>query len=266
MGNLLKQIWHYACWPLLAFVIFSCVQAVCMIPMGIMEDTSEQPLPSYLMGASLAVSNILTIVIILLIPNFGLRSAFNKVGSKAGTALVGVIGTLAGALTCNLLNETLSLELPSSFESLFQIISESWIGLITVGVLGPIAEEVVFRGGIMRPLLNRGASPWLALTVSALMFGFAHGNLAQGFFAMLLGILLGILYLRTRSLVLCSLCHIINNSCSLALMVIYGEAAKDMKLSDMLCGSALMWMILLGVLCIVSMIVFWRHTKRESMA
>lgn len=266
MENFLKKVWNYACWPLLAIVIFSCVQAVCMIPLGIVEDASEQSLPPYLMGACLAVSNILTILIIMLIPNFGLRNAFNKVGSKTGTAMVGVIGTLAGAMTCNLLNETLSLELPDTFESLFQTISESWLGLVSVGLLGPIAEEVVFRGGIMRPLLNRGASPLMALGVSALMFGFAHGNLAQGFFAMLLGILLGILYLRTRSLVLCSLCHIINNSCSLALMVIYGEAAKDMKLSDMLCGSAVMWMILFGVLCVVCMMIFWRHTKREFMA
>lgn len=266
MVDLLKKGWYYLCWPLAAFAIFSCVQTLCVLPLGIVEDLSNQPSPSYLLGLSLAVSNVVTALIIVFLPPFGLRAAYCHVGGKAGASVLGVVGTLAGALACNLLNESLSLEMPDIFEQLFNVVSQSWWGIVAVGLLGPIAEEVVFRGGMMRPLLERGASPWVALGVSSLLFGLAHGNLAQGFFAMLLGILLGILYLRTHSLVLCSLCHILNNSCSVALMFIYGEATYDMKVSDLLIGSTMMWMILSGVVCIVCMILFWKHTQGVTKA
>jgi len=262
MENLLKRGWNYLCWPLAAFAIFACVQSVCMIPLGILEDNSEQSLPPYLLGLSLVVSNVATALIILFLPTFGLRSAFRHVGSKAGVSLLGVVGTLTGAMACNLLNELLSLEMPDSFENLFQTVSQSWLGIVAVGLLGPIAEEVVFRGGMIRPLLDRGASPWMALGVSTVLFGLAHGNLAQGFFAMLLGILLGVLYLRTNSLILCSLCHTLNNSSAVMLMLVYGEAANDMKVSDILYGSPTMWMILCGVVCVVCMLLFWKHTRR----
>lgn len=56
-------------------------------------------------------------------------------------------------------------------------------------ILGPIAEEVVYRGFVMKSLSKYGKG--FAIIVSAIFFGLMHGNLMQGVFAFSVGIVLG---------------------------------------------------------------------------
>lgn len=74
--------------------------------------------------------------------------------------------------------------------------------------LGPIAEEIVFRGFVMRGLQKYGK--YFAIFVSAVIFGAFHGNIIQGIFATFVGCILGYVameYSIKWSIVL----HIINN-------------------------------------------------------
>lgn len=260
---MLKKIWLCLCMPLAVIVIYCCVQIVGTLPLGIAEDILQCHVAGWWMGLALCVSSAVTALLVWRIRGFGLRDAFRGAGCKPWAGVLGVVGTLAGALACDLLNESLDLELPDSFETMFRLISQSPWGVAALALLGPIAEETVFRGGVMRPMINRGAAPWLAVAVSAVLFGLAHGNLAQGFFAMLLGVLLALLYLRTGRLLLCCVCHILNNAASVALMLIYGEAASDMKLSDLLGGTAMVHVVLpvCVAICVAAFVLFWKQTK-----
>jgi len=75
--------------------------------------------------------------------------------------------------------------------------------LVLFAVLGPIFEEFLYRGFILGYLL-RNAAPWLALTVSTLLFSAGHeSQLLSG----LLGLAFGLLYLRYGNLWLCVLVH-----------------------------------------------------------
>ena len=56
-------------------------------------------------------------------------------------------------------------------------------------ILGPIAEEVVYRGFVMKSLSKYGKG--FAIIVSSIFFGLMHGNLLQGAFAFCVGIVLG---------------------------------------------------------------------------
>lgn len=75
-------------------------------------------------------------------------------------------------------------------------------------ILGPIAEELLFRGIVLRTL-----RPWgkqAAILISALVFGLYHGNVAQIPFAFAVGVVLGYVAVEfsiTWAIVL----HIINN-------------------------------------------------------
>ena len=53
---------------------------------------------------------------------------------------------------------------------------------LIVGILAPIAEELIFRGAILRVLLNtfEHKGRWIAIALTALIFAFIHGNIAQG--------------------------------------------------------------------------------------
>lgn len=65
-------------------------------------------------------------------------------------------------------------------------------------VLAPCIEEFLFRRALIDRLAVYGEK--LAVVVSALAFGLFHGNLSQFFYAFLLGLLFGYVYLRTGRL------------------------------------------------------------------
>jgi glutamate-5-semialdehyde dehydrogenase len=78
-------------------------------------------------------------------------------------------------------------------------------------VIAPLTEEVIFRGLILRGMLGRLRASW-AVALSAVLFAVTHLNPAQAPVALLLGLLLGWIYLRTRSLGLCMIGHAVNNA------------------------------------------------------
>jgi len=78
--------------------------------------------------------------------------------------------------------------------------------IIAVCVLAPILEEMLFRGVLLRAFLNHHPR-WAAISYSALFFGVAHLNVYQFVLAFSLGLLLGWLFERSRSLLPCIALH-----------------------------------------------------------
>ena len=104
--------------------------------------------------------------------------------------------------------------------------------------MAPIAEEVVFRGAVLRTLLDIFGSRthWAAIVFSALVFGAIHLNLAQGTHAFLVGLLLGWMYYRTGSILPGVLFHWVNNTVAY-LMFNFMPQMNDGKLIDLFHGS-----------------------------
>lgn len=131
------------------------------------------------------------------------------------------------------------------------IVMHPW-GWIAVGVLVPIAEEMVFRGAILRTLLNLCDHRWRwgAIVLSALLFGLAHGNMAQLLNATLMGCLLGWLYYRSGSIAPGIVFHIVNNSVAV-LLVRMMPGSADMQLIDLFAGDTpRLILFLLCALCV----------------
>lgn len=82
---------------------------------------------------------------------------------------------------------------------------------ISAGIRAPIFEEIFMRGIILVGLLNR-YSPKKAIIVSALIFGAWHLNIPQFVDATLGGLILGTIYYKTNSLILCIAAHMANNT------------------------------------------------------
>lgn len=131
------------------------------------------------------------------------------------------------------------------------IVMHPW-GWIAVGVLVPIAEEMVFRGAILRTLLNLCGHRWRwgAIVLSALLFGVVHGNMAQLLNATLMGCLLGWLYYRSGSIAPGIVFHIVNNSVAV-LLVRMMPGSADMQLIDLFAGDTpRLILFLLCALCV----------------
>lgn len=74
-----------------------------------------------------------------------------------------------------------------------------------------MTEKFLFRGLILRGLLAK-VSPVNAIVISALLFSLMHLNPWQMPTAFIIGLILGWVYLRTRSLTLCMVGHGFNNA------------------------------------------------------
>lgn len=86
-----------------------------------------------------------------------------------------------------------------------------WL-MITVFALTPaICEEIAFRGFILSGLA-RGGRLGIAVVISSLMFGIIHMIPQQAFNAAMLGLLLGLLAVYSRSLLPAILFHLCNNA------------------------------------------------------
>jgi len=92
---------------------------------------------------------------------------------------------------------------------------------IATCLIAPVVEEMLFRGILLKAFLERYPRG-LAISYSALYFGAAHLNIYQFFLAFLLGLLLGWLYERARSLVPCIVLHGALNT-----TVVVWSASKD---------------------------------------
>ena len=145
---------------------------------------------------------------------------------------------LGSILPMEFLVEKINLTMPEGTEEMFKsIMKVSW-GYVALGIMVPFAEEIVFRGAIQRVLQNvlGERNRWIAIVVSALIFGIIHFNLAQGLHAFLIGLLLGWLYSKTGSILPGFVFHWVNNTVAYLMFNLMPQM-NDGKLIDFFHGN-----------------------------
>ena len=149
-----------------------------------------------------------------------------------------VVLGLGSIIPSERLVEVLQMEMPEQMMKMFEEVMKKPIGYVVIGILAPFAEEVVFRGAILRKLLGMMDEKrhWVAIVLSALVFGLVHLNIPQGIHAFLIGLLLGWMYYRTRSILPGILFHWVNNSVAFIMFHIMPQMA-DGKLIDLFHGN-----------------------------
>lgn len=120
--------------------------------------------------------------------------------------------------------------LPDIMENYSEMMEQAGIGNVTVAmilyvvILGPILEELIFRGLTFYYAKKCTKRFWLANVLQAVFFGIMHGNLVQGTYAFFLGLFLGWVYERFQSLYATMWMHIVFNFLGSGILnVIIGE-------------------------------------------
>lgn len=136
----------------------------------------------------------------------------------SGLQFAGIVVLVPGAqFLCSYLISFLSLVFPDwlkQYERLMETAgmdeSITFVLLVYSVLLGPINEELIFRGVTMR--LARQSLPfWAANILQAILFGILHGNWLQGCYAGALGLLLGFICEKGGSIYYSILLHILFN-------------------------------------------------------
>lgn len=86
-----------------------------------------------------------------------------------------------------------------------------FVGVVIYALLPAIAEEIIFRGTILRGLNSRyGATA--SILITSILFTLAHGSASQTIYQMLMGIVLGYLALVGGSILYSFILHFLNNT------------------------------------------------------
>ena len=181
------------------------------------------------------------------------KTVFGCRNLQVGKVVVALVAGLLGILAINGIAEVF--EISNTLEDVFENLSKILWGILFLAV-----EELVFREGIVGSLLRRGVSPLVAIVISAILFGLVHGNPVQIFAATFIGIILGVFYYKTGSIVLSAILHICVNSLS---VITANVCDKETTLSSIL-GGDIYVSILVAVSAVVSillMVWYWRNTS-----
>lgn len=154
------------------------------------------------------------------------------------------------AIVLELILNSFGLSALSSVESATAA-ADTFSMFLYVGIVAPVAEELLFRGFIQRSLEPFGKK--FAIFGSAFLFGMFHGNLFQTPYAFLVGLVLGYTAME-YSLAWAMLLHMINN---LVLGNMLGRLTAGM--SEM--GYVLLQYAIIGSCAIGSIVILVRSRR-----
>lgn len=175
--------------------------------------------------------------------------------------LWGVVVLLASGVVIEPLLEIF----PSApYEAVQQTIGLGGWAIMSTVVAAPILEEVLFRGVIFescRERLGKGG----AVLLSALLFGLIHGIPVQIVNAFVVGLILGYIYLRTRSLMSVIVLHAINNGLAYISMAFFDDGG-NVTLGELISARWLYWVVygLSAAIFLFAMVRLWRQLRDNS--
>ncbi len=150
-------------------------------------------------------------------------------------------------------------------------------GYFVICMLAPLAEEVVFRGAVITALVEWGKKKfassdiaaanmykieWVAIVVGAMLFAIVHMNPAQIPHALIVGVLLGWIYVRTGSLVPCFIIHWINNSAAYVMVKLFPSLPMDAGLLDYFHGNQMAMYQAVGSSLLIALPALYQLHKR----
>jgi membrane protease YdiL (CAAX protease family) len=175
-------------------------------------------------------------MMICLVIAMGAGYVFNFLGSAVNTAFAAINGR--DVLDMNPVIDMMSDLTPGM--------------LIYSCILGPFTEELMFRGILLKRARRFGDRT--AVVYCAIMFGLMHGNLSQFLYAMVIGLLLGYLAVKSNGLRYNVILHIMINSYSTVLVI--GEELLEGAGLDFAVGFYELATLAVILLLIVGAIIF----------
>ena len=152
----------------------------------------------------------------ILIPLLLKKVKINRVTVKVDNLAVYVMLGICLSLSYNLL--LCGINKVIYFTNLYDSVSNNTlVTLITAGVLGPILEELVFRGIVYEKLKTFNKQS-ISTVITGVLFGLFHGNIIQFVYAFLLNFILIKSYEKENSILIPILIHVCVNSVTTLLL------------------------------------------------
>ncbi|WP_312578966.1 CPBP family intramembrane glutamic endopeptidase [Clostridium sp.] len=248
MGNKLKSFFAALGYLLMAFIIQVLVSVIGGMLIGLqyvykqssndlmnMEQQGMTNVVNEVAGKLnyiLLISSIVTVLIFLIIYAIRKKKLTEEILLKKtklmNIVIAALIGTSvwlfnSGVLVLLQLNGLLMEQFQGMNEILNPLTEANlFIMILTIGIVAPFAEEFLFRGVIYRTLSKNISIP-VTIIIQGILFGIYHGNLIQGVYASLLGIIFGFITYKTQSLWPAIIAHMTNNTIAVIIPTVMGD-------------------------------------------
>ena len=124
---------------------------------------------------------------------------------------------------------------------------------IAIALVPAFCEELLFRGVILSNLMPYGKAS--AIIISSVLFGLMHGSMNQFVYTTVAGIIMGAVYVYTRSIWCSILMHMINNTLSVLQYAIYDRFADT--------HDWIIW-IIIDCICVTAAIILVFHFSKNA--
>ena len=168
-------------------------------------------------------------------------------GSLIGQFLMTIVSVITGETMVNQVEEMI-------------MDMSLWAVIVSAVILAPIMEELIFRKLVLDRLAGYG--PAVAMSVSALVFGLAHGNFYQFFYACLLGLIFAYIYLRTGKVRYSMMLHMMVNFCGSVIPILIMRVVDENEVAAIL--ASVTQLTFMGVFMLGGLILFickWKEIK-----
>ena len=190
---------------------------------------------------------------------FNLKSFGEVSGKTIGLSIPLIV---AGMLFINLCSEFIGL--PDLMQDTFRAMSRNVFGIISITIMAPLVEELLFRGAIQGYMLRKGMKPLNAILIASAIFGIVHMNPIQIPFAFAIGLIFGWLYYRTGSVVPGIIGHFINNSIACLQMATLTEEEFNTKTIEWLGAGPTYALFALSLVVMIGMFLYLKKRLPEA--
>lgn len=206
LNVILPLVWYYFMMMLVSFIGLVVTNSI--------NKSGDKEKIQYITAHSTMISGIIMLVS-LLVTSAVLILLFKKTDEiKVSFNKIHGLYFVSGGMLAIALNVILTkIAVASKLEALKYQESDMlknlplFMGFVIFVILSPFLEELLFRWliyGRMKKMLNVS----VAVIFSAVFFGFYHGNLLQGIYAFIMGMIMAVIYEKSGSIVAPMLYHI----------------------------------------------------------
>jgi membrane protease YdiL (CAAX protease family) len=128
--------------------------------------------------------------------------------------------------------------------------------VVSAVIIAPFIEEIIFRGLVFKRLRSfLGFLP--AALISGAIFGILHGNIVQGLYATIIGVIFAYIYEKKQSLIVTIIAHFLVNGIN-ALVMVFMPAETVAEAQELITGNyprIIRTTIMYAVICAVGVLL-----------
>ena len=144
-------------------------------------------------------------------------------------------------------------------------ITDLVVNLIVVALLAAIGEELFFRGAMQNVFLEWTKSSHAAVWITAILFSALHAQFYGFLPRMLLGVVLGYLYIWSGSLWLSMLFHFLNNGLAVLFSYLIGKGKISETAETVGAGDTPIILVIASVIVSIGLLYFvYKNRERSS--